>query len=358
MNIYARIGNDGQEIYKFTLPWSGKLPEQVTLTGNVLHTPRDQAVAQLDGRVTGGVKKVAEKNGNLEIQVVPFPADCTFTLNVDGTTYTAADGVLATSWADDFQAFDTGKIRYRLYSPKDTSSARPLILFLHGGGESGFDNSAQIMNCFGAAKLAERYPDCYVLAPQAPGVTPEPEMLEQMKNITFATSDQGIPSAWSREYLAAVCDQIRAMIAQGKANPERIYVTGMSMGGGGTLRALNVGGDLFAAAVCICPTMTPETYEILRNLTHTKIWVTCSYLDHTYYRHKYITDAILELRDAGNRDARLTIFAPEELEKYGISILKDMPLEQKAGWNHACWVPTYYNEHGIMSWMMNQRKTK
>lgn len=355
MNIHARIGYDGQEIYMFTLPWSGKMPEKVTLLGNVANNTRDQAVAQLDGRSSGGIASLAQNNGRLEIQVVPFPASCAFTLFVDGAKYTAADGTLTTDWADKFQAFDTGIIRYQLYTPA-THGIRPLILFLHGGGESGFDNRVQIMNCFGAAKLAESYPDCYILAPQAPGVTPESKMLEQMKNMTFATSDQGIPSAWSREYLAGVCDLIREMIAQGKADPERIYVTGMSMGGGGTLRALNVGGSLFAAAVCICPTMTPETYEILRNLTHTKIWVTCSYLDHTYYRHKYITDAILELRDAGNQDAKLTIFAPEDLEKYGISILKNLPLEQKAGWNHACWVPTYCNEYGVMSWMLNQRK--
>lgn len=355
MDIHARIGYDGQEIYAFAFPWTGSLPEAVTLTGNVLPTDRDRALAALDGRSSGGILGIREKNGQLEIQVVPFSAACAFTLTVDGKAYTAADGTRTTLWADEFLPFEENGVRYRLYTPK-AQEKRPLILFLHGGGESGFDNQAQIMNCFGAAKLAQSYPDCYVLAPQAPGVTPEAEMLEQMKNMTFATSDRGIPSAWSRDYLARVCDLVRSMIAQGKVNPERVYVTGMSMGGGGTLRALNVGGDLFAAAVCICPTMTPETYEILRNLTHTKIWVTCSYLDHTYYRHKYITDAILELRDAGNRDARLTIFAPEELEKYGISILKDMPLEQKAGWNHACWVPTYCNEHGCMSWMMNQRK--
>lgn len=355
MRIHGRIGYDGREIYKFTLPWQGKLPEQVTISGNVADHPRDRAVAQLDGRSSGGILAVAEKSGQLEVRVVPFPASCAFTLRIDGAEYTCADGEISVDWADKFQAFETNGLRYRLYTP-ETGGSRPLILFLHGGGESGFDNLAQIQNCFGAAKLAESYPDCYVLAPQAPGVTPEPEMLEQMKNMTFATSDRGIPSAWSRPYLAKVADLIREMIAQGKANPERIYVTGMSMGGGGTLRMLNVAGDLFAAAVCICPTMTPETYEILRNLTHTKIWVTCAYLDHTYYRHKYITDAILELRDGGNRDAKLTIFAPEELEKYGISILRDMPLEQKAGWNHACWVPTYCNEHGVMSWMMNQRK--
>ena len=54
-----------------------------------------------------------------------------------------------------------------------------------------------------------------------------------------------------------------SMIADGKVNPKRVYVTGLSMGGAGNLRALSVGSDLFGAAVPICPTMTPETYGIL-----------------------------------------------------------------------------------------------
>ena len=64
--------------------------------------------------------------------------------------------------------------------------------------------------------------------------------------------------------------------------------------------------------------MTPETFSILKGLTHTRIWVTCAYLDHTYYRHKYIVDGIMALKDAGNRDARLTMFTPEDLEKFKI----------------------------------------
>ena len=46
MDIHARIGYDGQEIYAFTFPWTGSLPEAVTLTGNVLPTDRDRAVAE------------------------------------------------------------------------------------------------------------------------------------------------------------------------------------------------------------------------------------------------------------------------------------------------------------------------
>ena len=196
-----------------------------------------------------------------------------------------------------------------MYSPK-AGAPRPLILFLHGGGESGSDNFMQMVGTVGAIRLAELYPEMYVMAPQAPaGKLPIGLPSAQ----TFAGSVQDPDSGWNRSYLAGVCDLIRKMIAEGQVDASRVYVTGMSMGGGGTLRALSVGSGLFAAAVPICPTMTPETFNILKSLVDTKIWVAAAYVDHTIYRHKYIVDGILAIKDAGNPDAHLTIFSPEEL---------------------------------------------
>ena len=62
------------------------------------------------------------------------------------------------------------------------------------------------------------------------------------------------------------------------------------MGGAGTIRAMNVGAGLFAAAVPVCPSMTPETFNILKGLTKAKLWIATAYVDHTIYRHKYIVD--------------------------------------------------------------------
>ena len=136
-------------------------------------------------------------------------------------------------------------------------------------------------------------------------------------------------------------------------DPQRIYVTGMFMGGGGTIRAMSVGSDLFAAAVPVCPTMTPETFSILKSIRR-PIWVTSAYIDHTLYRHKYLVDAVMAMRDAGNNDAHLTLFSPEDLEKYDISITPDLPYKTLFRENHWSWVPTYKNEYGIMSWLLNQ----
>ena len=355
MIIKSRVGYQGQEIYGFLLPWTGDKEPKASISGNILDTERDRKLARMDGRAENGIDAVELKDGQLTVSVKPFSVSCKFELTVDGEKYTAADGDITTDWADKFVPGRRDEFIYRLYSP-DCDGPRPLILFLHGGGEQGFDNYAQVYSCFGAAKLAESYPDCYVLAPQAHA---EDEALAKLGrfpgNSTFATAGYSV-KGWTREYLGMAADMIREMIAAGKVVPDRVYVTGMSMGGSGTIRMLSVAGDLFAAAVCICPRMTPEVYDIMRGLTHTKIWLACAYLDHIYFRHKYITDAVMELKDAGNKDARLTIFSPEQMQKYGIGVVEDETIEEIAGWNHACWVPTYCDEEGIMSWMINQKK--
>ena len=233
------------------------------------------------------------------------------------------------------------------------TSPRPLLLFLHGGGNGGTDNITQVAADYSCIHFSQNYPDFYILAPQAR----EPDfrmMAGRIGKMDFAHSDMGGDLGWSRRYLGEICDLIRGMIAEGKVDRKRIYVTGMSMGGAGTLRAMSVGADLFAAAVPVCPTMTPETFAILKGLVHAKLWIATSYVDHTIYRHKYIVDGILALRDAGNRDARLTLYSPEELQKYGIATDPELSYPELFSQNHMSWVPTYHDEHGIMSWLTEQ----
>ena len=123
----------------------------------------------------------------------------------------------------------------------------------------------------------------------------------------------------------------------------------------GTIRAMSVGSDLFAACVPVCPSMSPETFSILKSVRR-PVWVTSAYIDHTLYRHKYLVDAVMCMRDNGNRDAHLTLFSPEDLEKYDIAVTPDLPYTRLFSENHASWIPTYNNEYGIMSWLLNQTK--
>jgi len=347
MKIIAntRIGDQGWEAYAFTL--DTKIADASELTVEVISRA---------GSVPSKIAAVTYDGDNTRIEVEPFSYNGDFLISGSGISFGKNDvDKVYTDVADLFEAKHENGVYYRLYSP-EAKGPRPLVLFLHGGGEGGTDNWKQMTGTMGAAKIAEDYPDVFVMAPQAPqghidfskGAPPMPAK--------FADSDQKGERGWHRKYLANICDIIRDMIADGKVDENRVYVTGLSMGGAGTLRMLSVGSGLFAAAAPICPSMTPETFGILCGLTETKIWISCAYVDHTIYRHKYIVDGILALRDAGNPDARLTIYSPEELEAYGLATDPDMSLKDKFSSNHACWILTYHNEHKIMDWLMSQTK--
>ncbi|MBN2356355.1 prolyl oligopeptidase family serine peptidase [candidate division KSB1 bacterium] len=357
----AFLGLTGQEISSFELPWEGQAPasKEVFLEGPAVDTEHIRFLKQSRGRAPGDVEAIEVMDGKLIITVVPSTNKAAWTLVVESKKYTQTEFTVKTRTSDDkFARLEEGRVMYRLYSP-DSSEARPMILFLHGGGNGGFegerDNEKQLMADYGPVNFAEEYPDVYIMAPMC--VEQRRDFSKMNMNTKFA--DSNFPSdwryGWSRYYLAKVCDIIRRMIGEGKVDPKRIYVTGMSMGGAGTVRAMSVGSDLFAAAVPVCPSMTPETFNILKSIRR-PVWVTSAYIDHSLYRHKYLVDAVMNMRDNGNNNAHLTLFSPEDLEKYDISITPNLLYPDLFHQNHWSWVPTYKDDFGIMSWLLNQTK--
>ena len=351
--VYARIGDYGQEVHAIEFPWKGELEkESVNVTGMILEKDaKERTHADLSGIRENVVQSVTCDGKRARVEVMPFLYERDFRLVIDGKEYDVKQGKIKTETLDDFEFCETENgVSYRYYSPKDTTGPRPLILFLHGMGGTGTDNSLHMTECFGATAIAELYPWCYVMAPQ---LHPDPNAkFPNIRKIQFKGVNTG---GWDLTYLAKICDIIRAKIKEGNIDPKRVYVTGLSMGGAGTIKCINVAPDLFAACVPICPSMGEDTYNMLRTMTHTKVWAVCSYVDHGIFRHKYITDAIMELKDAGNKDARLTIYGPDELAEFGIGDTEVTQAERIA-WNHWCWVPVYKGDRGIMYWMMNQYK--
>lgn len=153
------------------------------------------------------------------------------------------------------QAFvdtDGNSHRYRLLFPAGYDKAGdekyPLVLFLHGAGERGDDNAAQLKH--GAAEFARadrqaEYP-CFVLFPQVP---------KEQKWVDADWSQSAgkgtFPESPSPAYAAAL-GAVKSWIDSGRVDPNRVYVTGLSMGGYGTWYAAAASKDVFAAAVPIC----------------------------------------------------------------------------------------------------------
>ena len=340
---FSRVLDSGWTGFGFLLAHAPVTADQVKLE----LPPR-----QPDGEpVPVAIESVSAEGSKLSIKTALFNYRHGWTLTVAGDRYTRAEmDDEQVEGLERYAAKKEGEVIYRLYTPK-TKGPRPLILFLHGGGNGGTDNITQLATDYGPIQFSEQYPDMFVMAPQAPQPA---NMVPPNMNGDFAHSDMTGKVGWYREYLAAVCDIIRGMIKDGLVDRRRVYVTGMSMGGAGTIRAMSVGAGLFAAAAPVCPSMTPETYSILCGLVNAKLWISTAYVDHTIYRHKYIVDGVMALRDAGNRNVHLTLYSPEELAAYGIATDPDMSLRERFSANHATWIPTYHNEHGIMSWLTEQ----
>jgi len=353
------VGDFGQMVKSFTImdkSYPDMKAEEIQFVN---------AFTDFSGKVaTRGVTEIRIEGTQTILEVMPFYYHREFEVISEQFRFIKADiSEVETEIADDFIALEEYDVRYRIYKPV-CKGPRPLVLFLHGGGEIGYDNWSQMVNSLGAAEWAKRFPDIYVMAPQAPGVFNVSEVVTKsfLKDVNYAPFNEPkeLPNTagfgWNREYLSNVCAIIREMIRDGKVDEKRVYVTGLSMGGGGTLRALAVDRDLFAAAAPVCPSMTGETFDIIKSLGNFKLWISTAYVDYNYSRHKYIVDGIMCLRDRGNKDARLTLFSHEELAKYGLGSNYDLTIDERMVENHQSWVLTYHNEYGIMDWLLAQVK--
>ncbi len=136
-------------------------------------------------------------------------------------------------------------LKYRqLMTDYDSKSKYPLVIFLHGSGERGDDNEAQLkwgVLSFANNEVMKNYRPI-VIAPQCP---------QDMTwdNISFETMSMKPEPTKPMKLLIELIKQTKENLP---VDTNRIYITGHSMGGFGTFDAISRYPDLFAAAVPIC----------------------------------------------------------------------------------------------------------
>jgi len=148
---------------------------------------------------------------------------------------------------DEFQS-GGGTLRYRLFTPAPAAAATrlPLVLFLHGAGERGDDNAAQLKHGVVEFHRRQATHPCLVLAPQCPA---------DKKWVEVAWGQGGGAGtfpAQPSEPLKLALEVVDGLIAAGKVDPARVYVTGLSMGGYGTWDLAARSPGTFAAILPIC----------------------------------------------------------------------------------------------------------
>lgn len=134
---------------------------------------------------------------------------------------------------------------YLKYLPEDYNDDLgkkwPLLIFLHGAGERGTD----------IEKIKVHGP---------------PMLIEQGKNFPFIVISPQAKTGWDEDFLYQM---IKDFIAKNRVDNNRIYLTGLSMGGYGTWKLAQKYPNMFAAIAPICGGGNPKDAWKLR---HMPIW--------------------------------------------------------------------------------------
>jgi len=205
----------------------------------------------------------------------------------------------------DRQISKTVTCDYLLHLPKDygkKNTSWPLLLFLHGAGERGSDLNR--VKKHGPPKLIERGKDLpfIVVSPQCPAGQWWPELLDT---------------------LSALLDEVESSYT---VDRERVYLTGLSMGGFGTWSLACQQPDRFAAIAPICG---GGPWYLANRLKETPVWAFHGAKD-TVVPMRLSEEMIHAIQRHGG-DAKLTVY-PEA--------------------NHDSWTLTYDNPE-LYTWLLS-----
>ncbi|WP_194842123.1 Ig-like domain-containing protein [Gracilibacillus salitolerans] len=228
---------------------------------------------------------------------------------------------------DKYQYANYDGLDYSYFYNEDADEPLPLVVFFHGGGQ-GNDIYTPIRFSNGGTVWANpenqaEYPS-HVLAPRN---ATTPENMHKVKGI------------------------IDDMIAEGKVDPNRVYITGFSMGGGSTWTFLKTFPDFAAAAAPLCPASGPDDVEDARAVAYLPIW---SFVD----EGDFLYDAVVEIdRTYGPymNDSLLTILPENRLD--------EPPYNGHVFDGHAVWLPVYneyvHPERGMLiDWLFSKSKIR
>lgn len=175
--------------------------------------------------------------------------------------------------------FINGKdtLRYRILYPEryKKRKAYPLIVFLHGSGERGRDNEAQLLhggNLFLKEMIRKHFP-AIVIFPQCP---PDSAWARNKRkpnsNERIFLSDEAPPVP--QQLVKQLMD---SLLVNKLADSKQIYLGGLSLGGFGTYDMLMRHPGYFTAAFPICGACNIPMY--LERAGNTPLWIFHGALD-------------------------------------------------------------------------------
>lgn len=216
-------------------------------------------------------------------------------------------------------------LQYRfLFPDNDETFQYPLVIFLHGSGERGNDNEAQLkwgVQNFATDRNMKLHP-AFVIAPQCP-------LNQSWANVSRGKNNEIVLQSTPSKPMQLLMDLIADVIKKFHVDTNRIYITGLSMGGYGTFDALERYPHFFAAAVPVCGS---GDVSKAASIAHIPLWMFGGAEDPTV-SPGLLYDMVNALRKAGAHPG----------------------FTQYPQVGHFSWIPAY-NDPMMMDWMFRQHK--
>ena len=161
-----------------------------------------------------------------------------------------------------------GQLPYNILFPKDYNGRReyPLFFFLHGAGERGSDNTAQLKHIapiIASPENQKKYPAILVF-PQCPLNDYWASVDRASKDLKPINTDKTTAAGIKAEKL------LEDIISNYKVDKKRIYVNGISMGAYGTYSILARHPDLISAAIGVCG---GANLDLIKNYQHIPVQI-------------------------------------------------------------------------------------
>lgn len=229
----------------------------------------------------------------------------------------------------EFVAKDGSKLLYRWHEPsaKKPGEKYPLVVLLHGAGERGANNVSQLV--WGAIPLFDymrkKGREFYFVAGQVPKG-------KQWVDVPWRGFDHRLPEKPS-ETMTLLIELLSGLLESDPAiDLDRVYATGVSMGGYGTWDLISRKTEWFAAAMPICGGADVAQATKLRDLP---VFIHHGDMDSAVpvWRSRSM---IAALRNAGSHVARYTEYQ---------------------GCGHDSWKPAYGDEKNF-DWLFSKKRIK
>ncbi|WP_411032208.1 prolyl oligopeptidase family serine peptidase [Spongiimicrobium sp. 3-5] len=212
---------------------------------------------------------------------------------------------------DEVETVSIEKLSYYLYYPEDyeddVDEKFGLLLFLHGGGDAG-DSLSRIKS------------------------SGPPKLIAQGKQFPFLILAPQNPHEKKWWNTRAVVQLLDTVVANNRVDKNRIYLTGLSRGGGAAWEMAVQYPDKFAAMAVVCG-MTPVPYAAWIN-KEMPIWVF-----------------------HGEEDASIPISESEEMVTRLLGMGYDVKFTRYPGVGHNSWVRAYNTEE-LYEWLTEQERKK